>query len=156
MPFMHGGSVIQSFDGDSRVAPEKKVEQWRRLKAQVLDHPPRGCGPPNVQWGRGRRGISEGARNFIERALERDPERRWTAQQLVGHPWLRGRIAEFERVFGPAYLGAGGAGTCIAAAAAAAAAAAVTAAAPAAAAAAVAAAAAAGGGGVMEDGGGNV
>ena len=129
LPFWHADALIQSLDHDSyRFSAETQVLQWRRLKAEVLDFgTPVGlspCGPPNVRWDKARRGpISNEARSFVERALERDPGRRWTAEALLAHPWLCGRVPEFERVFGSEWLGAGGAAACAAAAGAAAAAA---------------------------------
>jgi hypothetical protein len=59
--------------------------------------------------------FSEGARSFIECALA-PSARRWTAEQLIQHPWLRGRVAEFERVYGPVWLGPGAAAAAAAAA----------------------------------------
>ena len=126
LPFWHADTPIQSLDHDSyNFSAEAQVLQWRRLKAEVLDFgtpvgfSPRG--PPNARWDKARRGpISDEARSFVERALERDPGRRWTAEALLAHPWLRGRVAEFMKVFGDEWLGAGGAEACAAAAAAAA------------------------------------
>lgn len=38
--------------------------------------------------------ISEEAKDFVSRLLERDPERRPTAKQALEHPWLRGTSRE--------------------------------------------------------------
>ena len=48
--------------------------------------------------------LSDAAKNFLLKAMNVDSDDRWTAEQLMGHPWLRGVLGEFNRVFGPSYL----------------------------------------------------
>jgi hypothetical protein len=68
--------------------------------------------PVEVQWASmtgnrnwaGRDKLSSRCKNFILKAMNTDSEDRWTAEELMGHPWLRDALPEFVRVFGPDYL----------------------------------------------------
>ena len=108
---------LKSLDADQGASAAQKTQAWTKLKAEVFAAP-----AARIRWdaGPGPAGrpaeppvrpslFTAQARSFIERALERDPRRRATADELLAHPWLSGRVQEFERVFGIGWLG-GGAG----------------------------------------------
>ena len=116
---LHG---LESFDSVPTKTAAEKVAAWANLKAEVNAVP-----SARIRWDAGpgpagrpqeppqRAGLfSPLARDFILRALEPDPARRATAEQLLEHEWLRGRVAEFNAAFGPEWLlvglgeGAGG------------------------------------------------
>ena len=92
LPYAKDVGGLLSFCQPTETGPiEDQVKSWKDLKDEVLAH--------RVRWELFVKPPSAEAKDFILHALEEDPSKRSTAEQLLAHPWLAGSIAEFQRVF---------------------------------------------------------